>query len=196
MSSSSPERKKQRLVAAAGLDDLPVTVLELIFSFMTHDVRYDTSDGNWPLQLKPLFCKDWSNVSRTSLVKSMPEWSLLAFYSDSFARRICILRDHDHYMYGFDAIVDVAYISRFHELQFLNLENLSLNGTHPFIFNSFPYLRRLVIKSMPQLEFNLDMLSGMSLIRDIKFYGCSKLQGTLDSLRALKDTLRVVEICD
>jgi hypothetical protein len=158
---------------------------------MTHEFHYCRDDGYWPLRLKPLFCKDWTKVSRIFNVHTMPEWSVLAFCPDSVPRSVYI-RWNGNCDDGFDA----AYISRFHKLQSLHIESLNMNGIYPFIFNIFPNLRKLAINSMPHLEFNLDMLSGMHLLEEIRLCCCEKLEGTLNSLRALKDTLHVIEICD
>jgi hypothetical protein len=69
-----------------------------------------------------------------------------------------------------------------------------LNGRYPFLFNSFPLLQKLSIEGCDYLKGDLEMLTGLPLLKEIycSFNRC--LTGNIKSLRVLKDTLENVRI--
>ncbi len=76
-----------------------------------------------------------------------------------------------------------------------------LNGRYPFLFNSFPLLQKLSIIECEHLKWDLEMLVGLPLLKELEC--CSEgdnkcVTGNINSLRVLKDTLEKVKIrnCD
>ena len=91
---------------------------------------------------------------------------------------------------------DFGMISNFGKLRILEITHaVGLNGRYPFLFNSFPLLQQLTIKNCYDLKWDLDMLVGFPLLRELKCCLNHKLHGDISSLRVLKDTLEKVEIC-
>eukprot|EP00984_Skeletonema_dohrnii_P033277 scaffold29298_cov152-Skeletonema_dohrnii-CCMP3373.AAC.10 len=68
-----------------------------------------------------------------------------------------------------------------------------LNGRYPVLFN-FPMLQRLKLSYCLFLKWDLDMLSGSPLLRELKLYTQPGLTGDLKSLRVMKNTLEKVDI--
>jgi len=216
MSSPSPERKKQKLSPKISFQDLSVNELGLIFSFLEKAADNDEDDDEdeasgsdcWPSKLRPLFCREWSKVTRTFPISSAEHYSALAFCPDALLRKIYLLRFEDQrYLHGQGSNVnlqegggedeadglDPRYISRFSLLEHLHIEGAQMEGSYPFIFNSFGHLRTLTMKSV-RIKFNLDMLSSIPLLEEIEFSNCDELKGTLSSLDALKRTLQRIHI--
>jgi len=77
----------------------------------------------------------------------------------------------------------------------LDIDNALLNGRYPFLFNSFPLLQKLTIKRCHLLTWDLEMLSGLPMLKELY---CSQnfknLTGNIKSLRVLKGTLQHVTI--
>jgi hypothetical protein len=104
--------------------------------------------------------------------------------------------------------VDIGIISNFSKLRVLDIRSSycqlgyayssiqcsSLNGRYPVFFNSFPLLQKLTTKYCEYLEWDLGMLSGMPLLKELDCDSNSCLTGNINSLRVLKDTLEKVEI--
>jgi hypothetical protein len=91
---------------------------------------------------------------------------------------------------------DIEIISNFSKLHHLAIvANGSLNGRYPFLFNSFPLLQKLTINTSNFLKWDLEMLAGFPLLKELN---CSDnehyMTGNMSSLRVLKDTLERVEI--
>ncbi len=91
---------------------------------------------------------------------------------------------------------DIAIISSFSKLRNLEIDaNASLNGRYPFLFNSFPLLQRLSIQNCSYLKWDLEMLAGFPLLKELDC--CDNelyMTGNTSSLRVLKDTLEKVKI--
>jgi len=68
-----------------------------------------------------------------------------------------------------------------------------MNGTYPVLFE-FPLLRKLNIGLCEYLEFDLKMLADLPLLEDFECTHTPYLTGNLNSLRALKETLKKVHI--
>jgi hypothetical protein len=91
------------------------------------------------------------------------------------------------------AVHDIEIISNFSKLQTLEIAT-GINGRYPFLFNSFPLLEKLVINSA-YLKFDLEMLAGFPLLKELTCRGNNCLTGNINSLRVLKDTLEKVDFC-
>eukprot|EP00984_Skeletonema_dohrnii_P016869 scaffold7561_cov227-Skeletonema_dohrnii-CCMP3373.AAC.2 len=90
---------------------------------------------------------------------------------------------------------DINIISSFRKLRALHIDTKFLNGRYPALFD-FPLLEKLSIKYCNYLKFDLDMLEGLPLLKELNLV-CDKnphFTGNLKSLRVLKDTLEKVEI--
>ena len=106
-----------------------------------------------------------------------------------------------------DNSFDVNIISRFSKLSKLCIHpmthskcscprNVPLNGRYPVLFN-FHLLQQLKIKGCYHLKWDLGMLSGLPLLKELHCCGNSRegvpnLTGNLRSLRVLQNTLEVV----
>jgi hypothetical protein len=93
---------------------------------------------------------------------------------------------------------DIEIISNFSKLRFLTIKDdiicsSLLNGRYPFLFNSFPLLRKLNITFCYHLKFDLEMLSGFPLLKELYVSG-RRVTGNMRNLRALKDTLETLTI--
>ncbi|KAL7434494.1 hypothetical protein ACHAXM_004184 [Skeletonema potamos] len=211
MTSLSPQKKKQKLAQKMSFEDLSVNELGQIFSFLEGAAkREEKIPDSWPPQLRPLFCREWSKVSRQFVVSSPELFNALAFCPESLLWKIYLLKLPDGYRYlrgegsnsnlrdgdeGEEAIdLDPQYISRFSHLKHLHIAGAQMKGGYPFIFNSFAQLRTLTMRSVPHIEFNLDMVSSIPLLEGIEFSDCNELEGSIGSLRALKETLCFVRI--
>eukprot|EP00985_Skeletonema_marinoi_P017196 scaffold9363_cov75-Skeletonema_marinoi.AAC.3 len=87
---------------------------------------------------------------------------------------------------------DIEIISRFRKLRILEIHYAPLNGRYPFLFN-FPLLQQLKINCY-YLKWNLEMLAGLPLLKELFCHNNPFLTGNINSLRVLKDTLAVVHI--
>jgi hypothetical protein len=90
---------------------------------------------------------------------------------------------------------DINIISNFSKLRSLEIENAPLNGFYHALFN-FPLLQKLTIETPGYLEWDLQMLSGLPLLKELDFISSNTLHGNLMDLRVLKNTLEKVEIYD
>ena len=88
--------------------------------------------------------------------------------------------------------LNIGIISRFRMLRCLNIFQAGLNGRYPALFD-FPLLQNLNIGNCGYLEFDLESLAGLPVLKQIIFTDLPCLTGNVKSLRALKDTLEVVE---
>jgi len=90
---------------------------------------------------------------------------------------------------------DIGIISNFSKLRILNISSLSLNGRYPLLFNSFPLLQKLSIKSCNHIKWDLEMLAGLPSLKELNCDHHSRyVTGNINSLRVLKDTLEKVII--
>jgi hypothetical protein len=89
---------------------------------------------------------------------------------------------------------DIEIISNFRKLRILSIHSAGLNGRYHFLFNSFPLLQKLSIIDCPYLKFDLEMLAGFPLLKQLECINNCNLTGNINSLRALKDTLEKVVI--
>eukprot|EP00984_Skeletonema_dohrnii_P032405 scaffold26504_cov228-Skeletonema_dohrnii-CCMP3373.AAC.12 len=92
---------------------------------------------------------------------------------------------------------DIEIISNFRMLRSLNIETEHfLNGRYPFLFNFFPLLNKLSITKSWDLKWDLDELARLPVLKELYLEWNPQLEGNINSLRALKDTLAKVEIID
>jgi len=87
---------------------------------------------------------------------------------------------------------DIEILSRFRKLRILEMYHAPLNGRYPFLFN-FPLLQQLKINCY-YLKWNLEMLAGLPLLKELFCHDNNFVTGNINSLRVLKDTLAVVHI--
>ncbi len=88
---------------------------------------------------------------------------------------------------------DIEIISNFRTLRILEIYNASLNGRYPFLFN-FPLLQKLDIHGCYYLKWDLEMLAGLPLLKELFCSNNFDLTGNINDLGALRDTLERVEI--
>jgi hypothetical protein len=88
---------------------------------------------------------------------------------------------------------DIEIISNFSKLRILEIDAF-MNGRYPFLFNSFPLLQKLSITGCKYLKWDLEMLGGLPLLKELDCHTNCGLTGNLKSLRVLKDTLEKVTI--
>ena len=86
---------------------------------------------------------------------------------------------------------DIEIISNFSKLRILAISNALLNGRYPFLFN-FPLLQKLSISRCHYLKWDLEMLAGLPLLKELECTDNWDLTGNINSLRVLKDTLEKV----
>jgi hypothetical protein len=93
---------------------------------------------------------------------------------------------------------DIGIISNFSKLRILKiyLNHTGLNGRYPAFFNSFPMLQKLSIKYCNYLKWDLEMLAGLPLLKELDCFQNECLTGNINSLRVLKDKLEMVKIND
>jgi hypothetical protein len=90
---------------------------------------------------------------------------------------------------------DIDIISNFTKLRFLNIQEAHLNGRYPVLFN-FPLLQKLSIMDCRYLKWDLEVLDGLPMLRYLYCYRNQSMSGSLNSLRVLKDTLEMMDICN
>ena len=89
---------------------------------------------------------------------------------------------------------DIEIISNFNKLRILDIWDAPFNGRYPFLFNSFPLLQKLTIQQCKYLKWDLEMLSGFPMLKDLYFCSNDRLTGNVRCLRVLKDTLETLTI--
>ena len=88
---------------------------------------------------------------------------------------------------------DIEIISNFRQLRDLEIYRAPLNGTYPVLFN-FPLLQKLRIDECLYLKWDLGMLAGFPMLKELDCWGNRSLAGNINSLRVLKDTIETVSI--
>ncbi len=89
---------------------------------------------------------------------------------------------------------DIEIISNFSKLRILAIDRAGLNGRYPVLFNSFPMLQKLSIKYCYGLKWDLDMLAGMPLLKELECSYNYDLTGNINNLRLMNGTLESVMI--
>ena len=217
-------QKKQRLdhAASAGndyvvtFDDLGVDELANIFAFLPvmKEVGF--------LALKDIMSKRRINKKSREVVKktivpltdfrvgSMIRYNAMTVMARAMPNlqriTLCNLRNRHKWSDGEDpdetelaAITanytshDIEIISNFSKLRILEIYG-GLNGRYPFLFNSFPLLQKLDVSQCEYLKFDLEMLAGFPVLKELDCYCNRCVTGNISSLRLLKDTLEKVSI--
>jgi hypothetical protein len=86
---------------------------------------------------------------------------------------------------------DIEIISSFSKLQILHINYAPLNGRYPVFFNSFPLLQKLTIRFCHNLKWDLEMLAGFPLLKELDCQYNRHLTGNISSLRVLKTLVKV-----
>ena len=89
---------------------------------------------------------------------------------------------------------DIEIISNFSKLRMLSISSAPLNGRYRFLFSSFPLLQKLDIDNCGYLKWDLEMLAGLPVLKELKCCRNPNLTGNISSLRVLKDSLVEVKI--
>jgi hypothetical protein len=92
-----------------------------------------------------------------------------------------------------DTAHDIGIISNFRKLRELRIFDAGLNGRYPSLFN-FPLLQKLSITGCRYLKWDLEMLAGMPVLKELECDKNHHLDGNISSFRVLKDTLEKVNI--
>jgi len=89
---------------------------------------------------------------------------------------------------------DIEIISNFSKLKILELDDYArLNGRYPVLLN-FSLLQTLRINNCIYLKWDLGMLAGLPLLKELYCNSNRCLTGNINSLRLLRDTLEKVHI--
>ena len=88
--------------------------------------------------------------------------------------------------------VDISPIANFRQLQKLDIESASMNGSYPFLFN-FPNLRQLTLMDVGRLNWDLEVLVGLPKLEKLRCIRNYKLTGSLADIRVLRENL--LELC-
>ena len=91
---------------------------------------------------------------------------------------------------------DIGIRSNFSKLRILRLEEISskpLNGRYSVFFN-FPCLQKLTISSCRSLKWDLEMLAGLPMLKELDCWANNRMTGNISSLRVLKGTVEKVKI--
>jgi len=84
--------------------------------------------------------------------------------------------------------VDISPIANFRQLQKLDIEDASMNGSYPFLFN-FPNLRELTLVDVGRLNWDLEVLAGLPKLEKLRCIRNFKLTGSLADIRVLRENL-------
>ncbi len=92
---------------------------------------------------------------------------------------------------------DIGIISHFSKLQIFTIYEAPMNGRYPVLFN-FPLLQKLSIQWCRFLKWDLGVLAGLPLLKELECSYNSCMTGNTNSLRVLKNKLEKVRIgcCD
>jgi len=88
---------------------------------------------------------------------------------------------------------DIEILSRFRKLRILEIHYAPLNGKYPFLFQ-FPLLQKLEVTHCDNLKFDLEILAGLSVLKELSCFHNRSLTGNINSLGVLKDALTKVTI--
>eukprot|EP00984_Skeletonema_dohrnii_P002899 scaffold983_cov96-Skeletonema_dohrnii-CCMP3373.AAC.6 len=185
-------------------------VLETIFGFLplNHDlIRLRRVCSDWEDALKQAYIpSDFEvlGVSEFMLLETMttalPNLQHLSIYdiADGWGRGFMSGDNPDERGRTYPRTHDIGIISNFTKLRSLSIIEADLNGEYPAIFN-FPLLEKLSLhrdlRNNPNYhKWDLELLAGLPMLRELECFFNQSLTGNLSSLRVLKDTLEKVEI--
>jgi hypothetical protein len=213
--------KKQRLAVEANLSVDNVTVGNVSIDVLANILGY--LDGPKDIMQKRRVCKKWKDAVKMTIVppsyfrvdsvdkysavdvmtRVMPNLQQIALRNLDIGDKYSDGEDpHGALAVGTANWIthDIEIISNFNKLQILDIYGTVLNGRYPFLFNRFPLLEKLSIIECDYLKWDLEMLSGFPLLKELEcgsngLSGINKcLTGNINSLRVLKDTLEKVSI--
>ena len=87
---------------------------------------------------------------------------------------------------------DINIISNFTKVHAIHICGAPLNGRYDSLFSFFPLLQKLNMQYLDNLKWDLEMLSGLPLLKELYCEETHHLTGNLRSLRVLKETLEKV----
>mmetsp|Transcript_33945 Transcript_33945/g.50033 ORF Transcript_33945/g.50033 Transcript_33945/m.50033 type:complete len:399 (+) Transcript_33945:207-1403(+) len=90
---------------------------------------------------------------------------------------------------------DINIISNFRKLRRLNIYGVPVNGRYPTLLN-FPLLEKLKISLNYNFKWELEMLSGCPMLRELNVEHNISLRGNIGSLNVLRNSLEKVKIFD
>ena len=131
------------------------------------------------------------------ITRAMPNLQQLVLFGFEYGHKWSDGEDQDVEQAAYTAHCishDIGIISNFSKLRDLEISSAGLNGRYPFLFNSFPLLRKLSIDCESYLKWDLEMLAGFPLLKELEFCVNCRLTGNINSLRVLKNTLENVRI--
>jgi hypothetical protein len=211
-----PHQKKPRLLddRCASADDLSTDVLANVLGYL---------DGPKDIMPKRRVCKKWKEAVKITIVpptdflvnkegaydamrvmtRALPNLQQIEIGALGYGYKYSDGEDPDE-RYAAEAETthhtahDIGIISNFSKLRYLKIKDritvgASLNGRYPVFFN-FPLLQKLSIQYCKYLKWDLEMLAGLPLLKELECYSNKCLTGNISSLRVLKDTLEKVEI--
>jgi hypothetical protein len=205
-----PHQKKPRL-----LDDRCVSAGDLSTDVLANVLGY--LDGPKDIMQKRRVCKKWGEAVKKTIippadfcVNSMKSYNVMIVMARAMPnlQQITIggLGSGHKWSDGEDpneelaattadyTAHDIRIISNFSKLRVLEISYACLNGRYPFLFSSFPLLQKLSIKHCYNLNWDLEMLAGFPLLKDLACLCNYGLTGNIGSLRVLKDALEEVAI--
>jgi hypothetical protein len=216
-----PHTKKQRLedghaVASANSSDHALTLNDLSVDVLADILGY--LDGPKDIMCKRRVCRKWKEAVKQTIVpptdfsvesmegyntmrvmtKAMPNLQQLTLTTLGYGHKYSEGEDPSkgyisRTIFANYTSHDINIISNFSKLRILEIDTF-LNGRYPFLFNCFPLIQKLSITGCVYLNFDLEMLAGFSLLKELICIGNERLTGNISSLKVLKDTLEKVNI--
>jgi hypothetical protein len=216
---SHPKIKKQRLtdssiemIVVASAGDLSTELLANILGFL---------DGPKDIMQKRRVCKKWKEAVKITIVPltdfrvgsvqkyndmvvmvtEMPNLQQITLTTLGMGHKYADGEDTFDFSAFFpfnppqETELDLEIISNFSKLRVLKIAmNAPLSGRYPFLFNSFPLLEKFTIDTCFHLKWDLEMLAGFPVLRELECINNFMVTGNISSMRVLKDTLERVRI--
>ena len=214
----SHPKKKQRLVADAftcntTFDALSVDELALIFEYLSPEnimcarlnrkMRSAATKTVVPINSDRNFCID--SVKKYNAVAAMT--TALPNFQQIEIRNFKPYNGlHHKFIDGDDPNIiwtastanwptcDVEILHSFRRLRELRINTHTLNGRYRVLFD-FPLLQKLTIVNSAHLKWDLAILSGLPLLKELKCFMNGQMTGSISSLSVLKGNLVYVAIC-
>jgi hypothetical protein len=204
--------------ASAADDDMAVSAGDLSIDVLANILGY--LDGPEDIMHKRQVCKKWKETVKKTVVPpnnkfrvhSVDKYNAMNVMTRALPNLQHIMiggfGDRLKYSDGDDpseelaavtadrTSLDIGIISNFSKLRILTIDARGINGRYPFLFNSFPLLQKLSILYCDHLKWDLEMLAGLPLLKELYSSNNSRLTGNIGSLSVLKDTLEMVAIED
>ena len=199
-------------IAVSAGDALSVDVLAKILGYL---------DGPKDILQKRRVCKKWKEAVKKTIVPisdfcvaSVKSYNAMAVMTEAMPNlqqiKLGYLGRGNKYSDGEDpnerratntvdwTSHDIEIISNFSKLQILDIYGTVLNGRYPFLFHSFPLLEKLSIIECSSLKWDLEMIAGLPLLKELMCYNEAHsnkcVTGNINSLRVLKDTFETLTI--